>query len=70
MKRPKVRYVVLISRDRTWGLPTYCVSTKSGVSIGYVMEGGTRGGAERLAAALNLHEAVRRGELKVVEPCA
>jgi len=58
--RPKVRYGARKCTFRVWTVD--CVDAQSRSSV---CECGSRHAAERIAAALNLHEAVRRGEIKV-----
>lgn len=61
--RPKVRYKAFRQTLESWFV---CPSPRPWFRSNVAMTE-TRGGAERIAAALNLHEAVRRGEIKIVE---
>lgn len=62
--RPKVRYVAYLNKAMTF--PTWCViHAYDGTPKVRAAVGESKSEAKRIAAALNLHEAVRRGEVKV-----
>jgi len=62
--RPKVRYKVVKRVISGVRFRVYCEDAQV---YSAVVECETRTSAKRIAAALNLHEAVRRGEIKVSE---
>jgi len=60
--RPKVRY----SYEPAWGTyPQMKVYARDNQVYSTLCECESRSAAKRICAALNLHEAVRRGEIKV-----
>lgn len=65
-KRPKVRYVVIYNTHNISSSGCFEIIKKDGVINDYICSSIDEPDAARVAAALNLHEAVRRGELKVV----
>lgn len=67
MKRPKVRYVALPGKY-DGGLHTCPAVVPKDGGAALVRDCYPASAVHRIAAALNLHEAVRRGELKVVDP--
>jgi len=62
--RPKVRYVVRTIPGRPFP-DTFCVRSMDPQTMSIVCEASFLSRATRIAAALNLAEAVRRGEVKV-----
>lgn len=67
MKRPKVRYQVDIA-DTCPNYFSRLIGVYRSIDRDFSILATSPSAAKRIAAALNLHEAVRRGELKVVEP--
>lgn len=65
-KRPKVRYIVIYNINNTPPFGRFEVIKKGGIRNKYICSSIDEPEAARVAAALNLREAVRRGELKVV----